>query len=175
VRAAPGLIGLLMGLGAGLAAATAVAFPDGAPWDAAEGEGCHACHFDAPPVEASEALSLSGLPQVARPGEIYPLLIVLRVHDASRAGFLVAARQGAAPSGRFSSTDNRTEADGAEARSSLSGAELEGTGEARWALLWQAPATAAPVRFSIWANAANGDDSPLGDTTHHVERELTME
>jgi hypothetical protein len=36
-------------------------------------------------------------------------------------------------------------------------------GVARWRIDWRAPTTRDPVVFHVVANAANGDDSPLGD------------
>jgi hypothetical protein len=163
-------------LAAWLAASPALAFPDGAPWDAAEGEGCAACHFDRPPVAPSDALTLSGLPKVVRAGESYRIAVALRGADMARTGFLVAVWQGAAPAGRFEAVDGRTEGEGARARSTLVGAEPTGPGEALWSLLWHAPDRGTgPLRFLIWGNAANGDDSPLGDETHRSELTLPAE
>lgn len=148
-------------------AGLALAFPDGAPWDAAGDEGCERCHFDAPPVEASDALAIAGLPERVEPGRRYPLTLRLRDENAAAVGFLLSARRGDFPAGAFSPVDDRTEANGARARSTEAGSMPDEHGRAQWAVTWQAPPRLDDsIVLELWANAGNGDDSPFGDTTH---------
>lgn len=150
-----------------LAASPAAAFPDGAPWEVASGPGCPACHFDAPPTEDSPALAIEGLPARIAAGATYRLTLRLSVPGMARAGFLIAAWRGKTEAGRFTAADARSEAKDATARSTAAGLTLSAPGEAEWTLDWQAPARLdGPIRFVLWANAANGDNSPLGDETH---------
>ena len=84
----------------------------------------------------------------------------------------VAANE--APAGELNPTDDRTEADGARARSTRSGSKLTGDGESEWRLVWTAPdPLPATVRFDLWGNAANDDLSPLGDRLHHRSWQLS--
>ncbi len=173
------------GLGATMAAALAapavLAFPEGAPWDAAGGEGCHQCHFDAPPVAPSSALSLGGLPARIEPGARYPLVVRLEDEALVNAGFMLAAWRtrdgvGAVEAGRFEPSDGNVAADGARARSTEAGSRSTLPGLAEWPLVWHAPdALDAPIVFELWANAGNDDKSPFGDTTHYQSFELAID
>ena len=149
--------------------APAWGFPEGAPWEVARAEGCVTCHFDSRPAENDPALTLEGLPPRLEAGATYALTLSLADPAMARAGFLISAWQGEAGAGRFRSADGRTESTGAMARSSLAGSEPAPAGQAKWRLTWIAPARlAAPVEFEIWANAANGDDSPFEDRTYRT-------
>lgn len=158
----------LLGVLAVLSAGRAGAFPDGAPWESASSEeGCNECHFDAGATLESEALAIAGLPDGIDPGAVYRLTLSLRADEMYRAGFLLTARQNGAPAGRFTALDDRASTQGAQARSTERGAELEGPGLAEWRLEWTAPAVLeGPVSFELWGNAANDDQSPFGDATH---------
>jgi hypothetical protein len=152
-----------------LAAPPAIAFSDAPPWEAASDTGCAECHFGTPPTLDSAALSLDGLPADVEAGATYRLTVRLAAPDMTFAGFLLAARQGNAAAGQFTAADDRAVADGALARSTTAG-RTPADGASTWTLDWQAPAqVGAPIRFTLWANAANGDDSPLGDRTHRRE------
>lgn len=159
------------------AAPLAVAFPDGAPWEAAEApEACNQCHFDASLVEASAALELVGLPERIEPGAT--VRFTLRLSDAAMAsaGFLLAATGADGGAGRFGPVDARTSAEGAKARSTEAGSRLSASGRAEWTLDWTAPAAApaSSVLFHVWANAANDDRSPFGDATHRRSWTFTL-
>ena len=150
-------------------AAPAWAFPDGAPWEVARAEGCVTCHFDSLPAEDAPALTLEGLPPRVNAGAAYDLTLRLADRAMARAGFLISAWQGEAGAGRFRGAEGRTEAYGAMARSTLAGSAPEPAGQAAWRLTWIAPARLEPpVVFEIWANAANGDDSPFEDRTYRT-------
>lgn len=155
------------------AAAPAVfAFPDGAPWEAAGGEGCVECHFDAPPEEPSAALSIHGLPPAASPGGRYSLTIRLADEDLVNAGFLLSAwlgpdGLGSLEAGRFEANDEKVATSGARARSSEEGSRPATPGVAEWTVVWRAPESLdAPIVFELWGNAGNDDKSPFGDRTH---------
>ncbi len=50
------------------------------------------------------------------------------------------------------------------------GSQRRTTGGLAWAVEWLAPAAATgPVVFHVAANAANGDESPLGDFVYLAE------
>jgi len=150
-----------------LAAAPAEAFPEGAPWDAAEGNGCAACHFDGPVTPESDALAIEGLPERITPGRTYELRLRLEDDEMTTAGFLVSFRHAENPAGETAAGGERVETMGAMARSTAAGAGPTGEGRASWRLSWRAPdAIAGAVRIRLWGNAGNGDASPFGDRIH---------
>ena len=96
------------------------AFPDGAPWGAANPaaeQHCASCHFDADPVLESEALIIDGLPQKPKSGATYELKIVFEDPDIVTAGFQLIAHAGDVPAGTFASSDAKIEYIGAAVRS----------------------------------------------------------
>jgi hypothetical protein len=148
---------------------------------------CRACHFDAPEEPEAGGLVLEGVPAAYEPGAEYPLTLVLRDPRLERAGFQLAARfagegtgagapggaKGGRQAGRLLASDPRVEV--VEhgnprvlyARQTLEGAAPPARGEASWTVRWIAPEEAAgPVVFHAAANAANDDDSELGDAVH---------
>lgn len=168
-----------MSAAAATAAATAVfAFPDGAPWEAAGGEGCVQCHFDAPAEEPSAAVSILGLPQAVAPGARYPLTVRLEDERLENAGFLLSAwlgteGVGSLEAGSFETDSAKVVTAGARARSTEAGSRPSSPGVAEWQLVWQAPASlGSNVVFELWANAGNDDKSPFGDAMHRRVFEL---
>jgi hypothetical protein len=116
----------------------------------------------------SEALTLAGLPDAPAPGQSYPLTVQIRDPALRNSGFLLSVLSADAAAGELRSVDERTETNGAQARSNYDSSTPEKTGEARWQIIWTAPpAIAGPLRFDLWANAGNYDLSPLGDRLHH--------
>jgi len=157
--------------GAALALASpagpAAAFPDGAPWSAAEKDGCMGCHFDGPLRDESRALTIEGLPERIQPETRYSLTLRLRGDSMETAGFLLKAEQTRGAIGRFEAGSEAVETKKALARSVDGEAGLESRDHAVWKLDWRAPARIdGPVRFILWANAGNGDASPFGDSVH---------
>lgn len=137
---------------------------------------CRACHADAPLNEASGTLAIDGVPDRYQPGRTYELAVTLRRDEMRRSGFELAARladgDGAGTqAGGLAPADDRT----AVVRDSatrveylthtLVGTSLAADGTGRWTFRWTAPAGTAgrAVVFHVAANAANDDDSPLGD------------
>ena len=119
---------------------------------------------------------ISGVPDAYQPGRSYDLEVVLRRAGMLRGGFELSARfkgQGMFPGGQQAGT--LTPADGRTAvvwdttrhvayiEHTVSGSALVDS-VGRWRFRWTAPPTAAgAVVLHVAANAANDDDSPLGD------------
>lgn len=151
-----------------------MAFPDGAPWGAADPaapDHCANCHFDSDPLYESAALSVSGLPDIMEPGALYTLTVVLADPEAIIAGFQMIATAETGSSGSFTSELSIVETAGAAIRSTK---PLIVDGDARWSLEWHAPDDdRQPVVFHLAATAANHDGSPFGDRIHY--RAYTVE
>ena len=135
---------------------------------------CRACHSDAGLNEPGGELTLSGAPANYEPGQTYQLEVVLRRAGMLRAGFQLAARfaDGSATgkqAGVLAPGDARsiitwdTLTHVSYIEHNLAGTALSGDA-GHWIVRWTAPATApGPVSFNVAGNAANDDDSPLGD------------
>lgn len=149
-------------------AGSAHAYPEGAPWGAANpdaDESCATCHFDADPVRDSAQLNLTGVPRDIEPGQRYELVLQFDATGAVVAGFQVVIRTGGAQAGTISAVSANVEAIGAAVRSTEPATANE---VIRWVFSWQAPAAIkAPVVFHTAALAGNDDGSPLGDTLHY--------
>ena len=152
----------------------ALAFPDGAPWGAADPaaqDHCGNCHFDSDPAFESEALTISGFPQRAEPGARYRLTVALSDPDAVIAGFQMIATAGDGAGGSFSSDLPGVEAAGSAIRSIE---PVSADNGARWSVEWHAPAGGErAVVFRVAVTAANHDGSPFGDRVHY--RAFTVE
>ena len=152
------------------------AFPDGAPWGAANPaaeQNCATCHFDADPVRDSEALVVEGLPRQPAPGAIYELEIIFEDPDTVIAGFQLIAKAGDQQAGTFVSSAAGVEFIGAAIRSTV---PIRSDRRVSWAVEWRAPsAIASTVVFYVAASAANDDGSPFGDTIHFRSYELASE
>ena len=136
---------------------------------------CLTCHMDGELNEPGGTLVIEGLPSRYRAGGRYVLTIVLKHPGLRAAGFELSARFATGPdSARQAGT---LAADGERAAVSVEpsnrvqyahhlrpGTHVAAAGSARWAVTWTAPATgSAPVVFHVAANAANDNDSPMGD------------
>ena len=167
-----------------IASAAASGSPQGAEWETLDKpDGCMSCHLALPGGNSTESagLVIEGLPTAVVPGRRYDLTIVLRDPELLIGGFLLGitstsagAGVAAGPdAGVLEAADDHSEAMGARARSTRTGALPTTPGELRWTLVWTAPSPlAAPVRFDLWGNAGNDDLSPLGDRIHHISLEL---
>lgn len=161
----------------GLALAGAALFKDGPPPAHTGGFGeptCRQCHADAALNEPGGALTLGGVPRGYEPGRAYDLVVSLRRAGMLRGGFQAAARFAeAAQAGRQAGTLAPVDQRAKIVRDTLTGVgfaehSFAGTTVAgdsiRWVLRWTAPAESrGPIVFHVAANAANDDDSPLGD------------
>lgn len=144
---------------------------------------CHACHFEAPPNSGAGRLTLHGLPAEWTPAATYDVQVILEDGRMAVAGFQLAARfadgaqagtlEPADPDPDQARTRVVTWRDIQYAGQTWDGAVPDSAGRARWSLRWTAPAAAAgPVSFHAAANAANDDDSPLGDRVYTAEHTI---
>lgn len=135
---------------------------------------CHQCHWDNKLNESPGLLRLTGIPKAYTPRQRYLITVTVARPGLVRGGFQVAAREDLArtnigrDAGSLRGIDGRTELirDDATQITYLQhtkvGTEARTSGEAAWTFAWTAP-DAGPVVFHVAANAANGDDSALGD------------
>ena len=136
---------------------------------------CIACHMDGELNEPGGTLTIEGLPARYQPGQRYTLTLVI-THAALRAaGFELSARfasgaDSARQAGAFSVSGDRAAVSLEETtrvqyvHHLRPGATPPSPGSARWTVSWTAPAAASgPVVFHAAANAANDNDSPMGD------------
>ena len=160
------------------------AYPDAPPPGTTGGFGeptCVSCHFASTP-DTLGALSLRGLPAVLEPGRTYELVVELAREDMAAAGFQLSARFASGPArgrqaGAFRVLGDETAItpqSGVEfVHQTLAGAVPSTSGLGRWRIEWTAPGEDSPsVRFHVAANAANGDESPLGDRVYALEQTL---
>lgn len=139
---------------------------------------CRACHFDDELNVEGGTLTLGGIPAAYRPGERYRITVTLRRGEMKRGGFQLSARfaEGASAgrrAGSLRAVDARTRVGegspgGVQYASQVRpGIQLTAAGRIEWVIEWTAPGAAAgPVVFHAAGNAANGDESPLGDNIY---------
>jgi len=162
-------------LGVGVAmvvASGALAYPDDLPPDYAGNVAaafCASCHLGAL-GEGEALLALRGVPETVTAGETYKIGVELSHPELARAGFLLSAR------GRFlpgEAVAVERDADGTHyATHTADSTTFEGS--AAWTVLWQAPGEPGDVLFRLVGNAANGDDSPLGDSIVELTHRVTV-
>ena len=150
------------------------AFKEGPPPGHTGGFGeptCRQCHSDGGLNEPGGDLSIAAAPTTYEPGRTYQLEVMLRRAGMLRAGFQLAARfaDDGAPAGVLTPVDARTRVIWdtltrvGYIEHTAAGTALAGDA-GRWLVRWTAPSTArAAVSFNVAGNAANDDDSPLGD------------
>jgi hypothetical protein len=152
------------------------AFPDGAPWGAANPaaeQNCATCHFDFDPVRDSTALVIDGLPHSPAPGAQYELEIIFEDPETVVAGFQLIAQARDQQAGTLVSSIADVEFIGAAIRST---ATLASDAGFSWAVEWRAPEViTSPIVFYVAASAANDDGSPFGDTIHFRSYQLAVE
>lgn len=148
----------------------AFAYPDAAPWGAANpaaAESCASCHYDFEPVLESTALTLDGLPDRPRPGKSYALTIAFAPESAEASGFQLIAT-----AGRLSAEAPDIESENNASRSTEVRTEDD---PLTWQVDWQAPdALNEPIVFYLAASAANHDQSPFGDQIHYRQLERLL-
>jgi hypothetical protein len=157
----------------------AVAFKEGPYANVTGGFGeptCRVCHVDHPLNAPGGALAVSGVPRVYVGGTAYPITVTLTREGLRRGGFEIAARfasgsQRGRQAGAWRPIDARAQLIPSPVDASLifvqhnlAGSLAATRGTNSWTIEWTAPSPAAgPVQFNVAANAANNDDSPLGD------------
>ena len=158
---------------------TAAAFKEG-PYPNVTGgfgeQSCHVCHMDNPINAPGGRLDVEGAPAAYAAGQSYRITVSIAREGLRRGGFEIAARfasgkEKGKQAGAWKPTDDRVQLiPGAVDRAltfvqhNLAGSRTPAPGANRWTVEWIAPPEAsAPVQFNVAANAANNDDSPLGD------------
>ncbi len=160
-------------LAASCSATLALAYPEGAPWGAADpgaSEHCASCHWERDAVEQSESIMLQGLPALLTAGEQYSLQLTLEGTTFEVSGLQVIAMIEQGTAGTFAPGDD-------DAETSLHGTAIRSTavranedGSVRWQFDWRAPiGKLERITFLIAASAANNDQSPFGDQIHYRE------
>jgi hypothetical protein len=139
---------------------------------------CRECHFDGP-TSPPATVSLGGVPERYRRGAVYRLEVIIRDSSAKVGGFQLAARVAAGPhagtqAGTLCARDARV-AVVADSTSRVQYASHAGAAPAdslEWQLEWRAPGEdVGSVIFHVAANAADDDDSALGDVILLLSRE----
>lgn len=131
---------------------------------------CTSCHFQADVNTGSGSITLAGLPPEYVPGTAYTLTLTVAQANLAAGGFQMSARFGdGTQAGAFEPADDddgrvavTTSAGVQYIHHVRAGARTVAPDTARWRLLWTAPASGEVV-FHVAANAADNDESPLGD------------
>jgi hypothetical protein len=132
---------------------------------------CQDCHFQAEVNQGSGTVELLGLPDAYVSDATYDVTVVLTQAGLAAGGFQTTARfqEGSqagelvAPPAEHGRAGVTAEGDIRYAHH-LYGGTYAGDGDTmRWQLQWIAPGCGLTVVFHVAANAADGDDSPLGD------------
>jgi hypothetical protein len=169
-------------LAAPLVAAAALAaggFPDHAPVAMTGGFGertCASCHFGTDLNDPGGAFAIEGVPARYVPGAEYALRVRLARPGMGAAGFQLTARY-AGGGGAGAQAGSLAAEGAAEVRAAedvqyaghTDGRSAAAAGEAAWTVRWRAPDGGGPVVFHAAANAADGDESPLGDHVYTVQ------
>lgn len=168
-----------------LGAAWNAAYPDAPPPGMTGGFGeptCVQCHFEGFQPASGGGLVIEGLPAKYTPGSRYVLTVALDRPDMGRAGFQLAARFVEGPARGRQAGAVRPLADDAMVtelvgvayvHQTLGGSRLAEPGRARWRVEWKAPSPAqGAVAFHVAGNAANGDESALGDHVYAFEAKV---
>ena len=136
---------------------------------------CQECHWGTLNDPAG-SLTLEGLPESYAPAHEYSLKVTVQHPDLRRGGFQLSARDSRTgeQAGLLRPLDESVEIL-KESNSQLEYAvhtrkatRPSAAHTASWSLIWEAPPTSQPVAFHLAANAANDDDSPLGDSIYTV-------
>jgi hypothetical protein len=136
---------------------------------------CHICHFDNPLNASGGSVAIRGIPDGYEAGQRYRITVAVGRAGAARAGFQLSARhaEGAKAgeqAGVFLAVDARADVTANSAgvqyaHHTRGGTALSASDSGSWVVEWIAPgrATVGPVVFNVAANAANDDNSELGD------------
>lgn len=139
---------------------------------------CSECHRRGPIGDSTGSLTIDSLPASYQPDREYRLTVLLTRPGMMVGGFQLAVRTNdgsARQAGYLASTDDRsmvvTQWLGPiqYLQHTRTGTALTGSDSARWTFIWRAPDGAGPVAFHVAANAANDDNSELGDVVYTRE------
>ncbi len=136
---------------------------------------CRSCHFDNDLNAPGGRLTVTGVPTTYTPGRSYAITVTLERKDLVRGGFELAARfasgeQTGRQAGmwsisgpRIQTVVSKTDPGLAFVQHTAAGTVAAPSGSISWTMEWTAPDEKTPVQFNVAANAANDDNSPLGD------------
>ena len=145
---------------------------------------CLTCHMDGELNEPGGTLTVEGLPARYQPGQRYTLTLGITHPQLRVAGFELSARYGSGPdsaqqAGTLAVSGDRTAVSVEEktrvqyAHHLRAGTTPPASGASSWTVIWTAPTNGSgPVVFHAAANAANDNDSPMGDYIY--ARELSV-
>jgi hypothetical protein len=145
-------------------------------------ETCAKCHFDHALNDPGGSLKIDGVPERVEPGREYAITIAVTHAAAKRAGFELSARRADGPdagtqAGTFRAADARTQIVTAPGgtiqyiQHTKLGSDLARPNQGRWTFYWTAPpASSGGIIFHAAANAANDDESALGDFIYTASR-----
>ncbi len=141
---------------------------------------CHRCHTGNPLNDVGTRVTVD-VPTDYHSGRSYRVTIRVGRESMKAAGFQLSARvaRGASAgsqAGHLKPNDDRVQvvlddASGVQYASHNEAASSGGSSEVSWSLTWTAPVCGQPVILHVAANAANGDDSELGD---HIATDSTL-
>ncbi len=134
---------------------------------------CQECHWGSVNDPAG-SLTLEGLPKSYAPAHKYSLNVTVQHPDLGRGGFQLSARfargdRTGEQAGHLHPLDESVEilkesnSQVEYAVHTRKASRPAAASTASWSLVWEAPPSSRPVAFHLAANAANDDDSPLGD------------
>jgi hypothetical protein len=139
-------------------------------------QSCRVCHLDNPLNAPGGSLTISGIPPVYTPGRAYNVTVTINRSGLRRGGFEIAARFASGThkgqqAGAWRPLDARVQLIPSQVDASvifvqhnLAGSTAAARGANTWTIEWTAPAApGGAVQFNAAGNAANNDDSPLGD------------
>lgn len=155
---------------AGLALAAAAPYREGPPPAHTGGFGepsCRSCHLDTPGADSARVL-VAGLPERYAPGAVYDVVLTIAGASLAAGGFQLAVRhEDGSAAGTLAALDERvriiTERAVPYAQHTGGSAFPVSADTVRWQVRWTAPNSGSAAIFHIATNAANDDDSPLGD------------
>ena len=178
-RLAPAaLTAALAAAGAWLAAAPGRGYVEGAPPRNTGGFGettCALCHRGPAPAAADGSLEIVA-PAAWSPGGEHVVEVRLRRPGMRRAGFQLTVRVAEGAAAKTQAGELAAEVEGVQvvvahavayAGHTTAGTAVAAAGEAAWRVRWTPPAAGSgAVAFHAAANAANDDDSALGDAVY---------
>jgi len=135
---------------------------------------CRECHTHTPEETAAARLSVDGIPERYKPGQVYELTVKLSHPSLMRGGFEASTRtEKGLQAGNLEATDQRLfiildPASGAQyAHHTKKGTKVDHSqAEISWSFQWTAPdKTAGKVVVRAAGVAANGDGMPQGDAS----------
>jgi len=170
-----GLAVVMTTAGPSASSATMQGHPDAPPPAHTGGFGepsCHICHAEYQLDFEGIRVALMGVPEVAAPGSVHRVAVVVQAEGTVKAGFQLATRiSDGRQAGILRAVDEHvriTPGPTPAGEVLFAHQTSEGAGEVErhettWTLEWVAPEERGEVTWSVSGNSANGDASPYGD------------